>query len=447
MSFLRKKIIYLSVKQFVLFLIVVISFTACKKDADNVLDTPPPTDDLSKAKLALLDTMREIYYWNERVPAASQVNVRNYASVQATLDAFKHPTDRFSIIADLEKITKEFSGTPQDYGIGAFRADAQGNVRIGYVYEDSPLGKEGVMRGSILQKIGGQVPSNNNLGAELGKAQNTFEIRLLDGTVKTINASQATYKVNPVMTKNIITVGNKKIAYLAYNSFLGNPTEEQTRLSAIFGEFRQGGVSELVLDLRYNGGGYVSTMGHLANLIAPASANGKILSQQKWNATIQAQFGQQIQQQALRISRQPNSLSLQRVIIITTQGSASASEQIINNLKPYMNVVTVGSTTYGKPAFNSLFGYKPFGFYLTLGVMANANGEGDFFNGISPTITANDDVTRNFGDVQELSLKQALNYIETGSLSPINGRVESKNQSPIIGIENLRTWNILNELK
>ncbi len=428
----------------VFFLFVILSLSACKKDNDVVETIPQPTDDLSKAKLALLDTMRDVYYWNERVPVASMVNIKNYATVKATLDAFRHPLDKFSTIADLEVITKEFAGTPQDYGMGAFRADAQGNVRIGYVYADSPMGKEGVTRGCILQKIGGQVPSNNNLGAELGKTQNTFEIKFLDGTVRTFTASQATYKVNPVMVKKIITEGNKKIAYLAYNSFLGTPAEEQARLNTIFAEFKQAGVSELVLDLRYNGGGYVTTMGYLASLVAPASANGKILSQQKWNATIQAQFGQQIQQNALRVTTRSNTLTLQRVVVITTRNSASASEQIINNLKPYMNVVTVGSTTYGKPAFNNLYSFKPYGFYLTLGVMANANGEGDFFEGIPATIAASDDASRDFGDVNELSLKQALSYINTGSTMPINGRIEAETQSELLNMENLRTWNILN---
>lgn len=444
MSFLRKKITYFSVKQFVLFLIVAVSFAACKKDADSVLDTPPPADDLSKAKLALLDTMREIYYWNERVPAASQVNVRNYASVLATLDAFRHPSDRFSTVADLVEITNVFSGTPKDYGIGGLRADAGGNIRIGYAYKDSPLGKEGVTRGCILQKIGGKLLQTNDvINAEMNKAQNSFEVKFLDGSVRVIEAAQASYKTNPVIFKSIITDGDKKIAYLVYNSFLGDNNEQIAALSSIFGEFKQAKVNDIVLDLRYNGGGYVSIHNHLVNLLAPLSANGKLLSQRKFNATIQRQFGQQILQGEPRIASQPNSLNLNRVVVITTRGSASASEQLINNLKPYTNVVTIGSTTYGKPAFNSLFGYKPFGFYLTLGVIANANGEGDFFAGIPPTIMASDDVSKDFGNTEETSLKQALQYIRTGSLTS-NGRVEAENQPPIIGIENIKTWTIDN---
>lgn len=411
---------------------------SCKKDIEEELDIAN-LNELGKAQVALLDTMRIWYYWNDLVPARNTKNILKFSSVKEVLNAYKHPSDRFSVIANLQELNQIFSGNPQDYGAGGFRTDAQNNIRFGYVYPNSPLGKEGVTRGCILQKIGTQVTTSNILSAELSKPQNTFEIRFLDGTVKTLTTSQASYKVDPVLSKKILIDGNKRIAYLAYNSFLGNINEEKNRLNGVFGEFKQAGVNELILDLRYNGGGYVALMEHLVNLIAPSSANGKILSQDKWNNNIQEKYQKQLAADALRVQTQPNSLALTRVIIITTRSSASASEQTINNLKPFMNVVTVGSTTYGKPTFNGTFDYESYGFYLTLGVMVNANGEGEFFNGIAPSIAATDDLTRGFGEVEETSLKQALTYIRTGSLLS-NGRVEAENQPEIISLENIKTW-------
>lgn len=417
------------------FLIFALFFSSCKKNEDQIT---PFIEEINAEKLALLDSMRIYYYWNSTIPNKENIDVKLFGSTQAVLDKVRHSLDKFSVVANLQQITNQFAGVPEDFGIGALKLDAQNNLRIGYVYKESPLGKEGVTRGCILQKIGGKEISSTTFNAEIAKKQNSFEIKFLDGTVKTINASQNSYKINAILSKKIIVEGNKKIAYLAYNSFLGTPSESKIELSNVFGEFKQAGVNELILDLRYNGGGYISTMTDLVNLIAPSSANGKILYQQKWNSDIQRQFGEQIAKNAVKVARQTNSLDLERVVIITTKNSASASEQTINNLKPFLNVVTVGTTTYGKPAFNNIFAYKNTAFYLTLGVIANSNGEGDFFNGISPSILTADDVSKDFGDMEETSLKQSLNYIKTGAINP-NGKLELETE--VWG--DLQTWSIM----
>lgn len=437
-------------KIIIISLVLGVSISACKKSEEI-----SPNDQFRKAKLALLDTMRLWYYWNDQIP--NNVDVSQYATPKILLDAFKNSVDRFSFIDENGAFANQLKGIPKDYGFASspfFRIDANGNYRFGAVYKESPLGKEGISRGAILRKIGGQVPNSNNLATELGKESNVFEVQFLDGSIKTVTISQANYNSDPILFKTVFNENGKRIAYLVFNNFLytgANANESINnainRLNQIFGEFKQAGVSELILDLRYNGGGYSRVAAHLANLIAPNTANGRIYSQQRWNSVLQREWERQGLNVRIFYRTQPNTLNINQVVIITTGRTASASEQVINNLRPYTKVITVGTKTYGKPAFNLLFDYKPeneqaLGFYLTLGVEANANGEGRFFDGLAATITASDDATREFGNKEEASLAQALRYISTGVIPTGGARIEEKDSNvPDIGA--IRAWNII----
>jgi C-terminal processing protease CtpA/Prc len=178
-----------------------------------------------------------------------------------------------------------------------------------------------------------------------------------------------------------------------------------------FAELRAKGVTELVLDLRYNGGGLVSVAQHLASLIGGVRTNGQVLSEYFHNDR------NAFRNRVLRFEPKAHALALDRLVVITTRSSASASELVINALRPFMPVLVIGDRTYGKPVgqYGITFCDKvlaPVSFTLR-----NANGEGDYFDGIAPTCSAPDDLERQLGDPQEGSLREALNVITTGHCS------------------------------
>jgi len=166
-----------------------------------------------------------------------------------------------------------------------------------------------------------------------------------------------------------------------------------------------------VLDLRYNGGGLVDVAVHLSSLIGGALTNGQVLAvydhndkNRRYNTT-------------LRFENPEQALSLSRLVVIATQSSASASELVINALRPYVPVAIIGDTTYGKPVgqYGITFCDKvlaPVAFALR-----NAAGEGDYFSGLAPTCAAADDIEHDLGDAAEASFAEALAYIRTGACS------------------------------
>jgi C-terminal processing protease CtpA/Prc len=134
----------------------------------------------------------------------------------------------------------------------------------------------------------------------------------------------------------------------------------------------------------------------------------------------------------LRFERKPNALALERVIVIATRASASASELVINALRPFMPVLVVGDRTYGKPVGQYVTPFcdkvlAPVAFSLR-----NADGQGDFFDGLQPTCVAADELDRQFGDPLEASLREALVLIDTGrcSRSPLGEAARSHRALP-----------------
>jgi C-terminal processing protease CtpA/Prc len=182
-------------------------------------------------------------------------------------------------------------------------------------------------------------------------------------------------------------------------------------LNAAADELLAASVSQLVLDLRYNGGGLLSIADLLAGLLGGQTAAGQVFVTNRFNE-------QNAFRNESRLFRNPdNGLDLARIVFITTPATASASEILINGLAPFLEVFVVGDTTFGKPVGQLGFAFceqvlRPASFQTV-----NANGEGEFFEGIAPNCPAGDDLSRPLGDPEEASLAEALHLLETGSCS------------------------------
>ena len=434
--------------RFILSAFILLLVISCKKNND---DAPShPTGNGTQEEL-LMDSVylysKEVYFWNDLIPSYEEFKPRQYkgsgelASAQNVMAAIRdhQPKDRFSFVTTLEESQAIQTGEDKDYGffVKAASIDLEEPTDsiywfVTYVYDQSTAGAAGVERGWIVNKINGtqlgyDEPSANILNNTFfGNGANaSFEFLKPDSTTATVSLSKTSFQANSVLHKEVINTGGKKVGYLVFNQFFGQPSRNE--LGDAFTFFQSQGINDLVVDLRYNPGGSTETQDTLANLIAPQAANGQRM--------YAYEFNQQLQQGNFPLlKRKPGfqnvsftedvnsidfekagSLNLTRVFFIVTGSTASASELLMNNLKPYMEVKLVGDTTYGKPV-----GFFPipvfnYALYPISFRTINSAGQADYYDGFAPDKVANDGVNKNWGDVTEPSLSATLNYIATGS--------------------------------
>lgn len=420
-------------------------FSACKKNKD-VVQTPPPSpppaqvSEADKIKDTALLYSRDIYLWYDQIPAT--FDARSYSGPDKIMTAirqyskepgFTEAVDRWSFALKRTDWDNVSSGITKDFGLNVF-FPKDGDLRVRAVESASPAGLAGIRRGWRITGINGNnnmtVANADYIVANVYKSPtSTFKFLKPDGTTTEINLSAATYQEHPIYLDSVYTAGNKKVGYMVFNSFLGDTTEIFNRFSQIFSRFEQENVSDVIVDLRYNGGGYVSVQNKLANYLAPSSANGNLMMSQQFNEKYK-------QYNSSTKFKKQGSFNPSRIFFIVSSSSASASELLINNLKPYAEVKIVGpSATYGKPV-----GYFPIdvGDWYIFPVSfrtTNKNGEGSYFKGFAPDSEVADGLDKDWGDVTESALQRVIKYINSGSFGPRiapRERNEYTEQSPAV---------------
>ncbi|MBX2814847.1 MAG: hypothetical protein KTR24_02575 [Saprospiraceae bacterium] len=390
-------------------------FSNCNKDAE-------PGPSANDCRQGVYDIVQEWYLWKDRLPAS--FNPADYETPAAVMEALRYKEDdRWSSVSDLEAFQQFFEeGTFVGIGVG-LQYDSEQNIWITYVYEDSPAAQAGVERGWRLVTLGGQdVTMIDDVDAAFGadEAGISLDMGFLDrdGMAHDLKVTKATVNINTVLHQQVLTTGAGKVGYLVFKNFIET---SRTELNDAFADFQAAGIDELILDFRYNGGGRVNIATLLAGHIAPLSADNQVLLQYLHNEDKQSENS------TVTIDKQ-GALDFSRLVILTTDGTASASELMINGLRPYMDVVLIGGPTHGKPVGS--YGFQCGGEFAVSPIafrVANADGISDYFDGIEQDFESNDDLTRNFGDTQEQMLSDAIQYLETGSVSAAGSRsIEGK---------------------
>jgi C-terminal processing protease CtpA/Prc len=318
----------------------------------------------------LYDAMSIYYVYEADVPELgedyfdSEADKNEWlASFDSPEDLFRNglkvpaPKDRFSFIIDdytiLENSQSGISTTTgMDYGLVVIGNDGV-LAYVRYVIPGSPADDAGVTRGMLFTDIDGEAMNLNNYQSLL--ARDSYEITVaeinndtISNTDEIIALTREQITENPVLVSKTLDVDGLTIGYIMYNSFTADFDDE---LNAAFGELKAEGIDELVLDLRYNGGGSVESAVDLSSMIT-GQFEGEIFSKQTWNALLQSQFSQEELvdrfNNKIRTEEMINSLGLSKVYIIGTGSTASASELVMNGLAPYIDVVHVGTSTVGK---------------------------------------------------------------------------------------------------
>ncbi|MFT3946913.1 MAG: S41 family peptidase [Agriterribacter sp.] len=407
-------------------------FSSCKKDiAGSSTGTTDSTT--TNTNSAVNDTAwlyaQEIYLWYNYLP--SSFNAQSYSDPNAVMEAiraystesgFSDPVDKWSFAIKQTEWDDVSAGISGDFGIGIF-FNAANDLRVSYVEPASPAAAAGITRSWRIMSVDGNTTINTEdatieriVAAVYSSSSTAFVFRRPDNTDTSITLAAATYTADPFLLDTVYTVGANKVGYMVYNSFLGDVTAVKNQFSTIFSDFSSKGITDLIVDLRYNSGGYVDLQNELANYLVPTAGNSAVMLKESFNDKYSSYYDTTI------YYVKKGALNLSRIFFITATNTASASELLINSLKPYMDVKLVGRSTYGKPV--GYFGIPDGDWYIfpISFRSVNSNGEGNYFDGMTPDAVVNDGLEEQWGDVTEDCLGSALNYISNGVFSNIASR-------------------------
>ncbi len=415
---------------------IMVLLLACRKD-----DAPPPvpTGPVTQQETNnwILDSMRYYYLWNDGLPARAdtQMTALNFFhSLRKTTDSFSQMIDAGNISGSTQKDILHAYGF--SYAVISVNGISQPLGLIKFVLPGSASDLNGLHRGDYFTRINGKLLTAYNaaeLENELMKAANgTITKAVIDNNSVTeqeeIFVENRLLLENPLYVKKIWNVGNKKIAYIFYNYFEDYFDDD---LVSAFTQFKNNNVTELIIDLRYNPGGSLTAAAVLSALTAPNiteksvfikySGNNKMGNQSASFESLLSvpSSGKYISFSNLTAGR----LSLKRVFVITTSISASSSEVVVNNLKPYMQVVTIGERTYGKDKAAVIIKDMrtpqriAWMLYPITYLLSNAAGQGNYPQGIAPDYPLNELNTQPLlpiGDSTDPLIARAIQLIDGG---------------------------------
>ena len=441
----------------------IIVFNGCKKSGDD----EDPNIIRIETDLEISDFiwkgLNQYYYWQESVSNLSDSKKENesdyayYLSQNTNPETFfnslLHPDDKFSWIVDdyieLENMLQGIDNSDgMEFGLYVECNDQNIFGFVRYVQKGSDAESKGVKRGMVFSDINGTRLNRDNYRDLLyNQANNTYNVKfsqisynqnnqcanIIPGQ-EDITLVKSRIVKNPIHISKIIEFQGQKVGYLMYNQFVGVVESEgknyNSELNNVFSDFLSNGINDLVIDLRYNPGGRISTSINLASMIT-GQFNNQVFAKERWNSKLMNYWDENSPESLLnrftnKLSNNESifSLNLDRVFVLTSARTASASELLINGLDPYIDVIHIGDFTVGKNQGsitvydyindsrdknpNHMYAMQPI--VLKIG---NVAGYTDFPNGLEPDIFIKESLLNPgvLGDIEEPLLKIAIDQI------------------------------------
>lgn len=439
--------------------VAMVTMTGCFDDMD---DNIVPTSTLNINDF-VWKGMNIVYLYKSDVPDLNEgrfisdedytTYLSDFNSPEVLFESLKYnpdTVDRFSrIYENYFDLQNQQSGTTLTDGLefNLYRIPGSNTEIFGVitlVLNNSVADNLGLQRGQIFRAVDSTNLTDSNY-INLLYGQNSYTLNFasyndngtpataddtLELTGDSADLTKVIYTENPVHVSEVLNINNVNIGYLMYNGFNQNFDSE---LNNAFGEFKSAGVSELVLDLRYNGGGSVQTAAYLGSMVT-GQYNGEIYSKLFYNENLSNNDRNYLFTNSIEDIGAINSLNLSKIYVLTTnRRTASASELIINSLKPYIEVVVIGENTVGKTqASRTIYDSPDFSFenvnqghtYAMQPLIANSTNVNDLLvppNGIIPDIAISETFSTlgTLGDVNEPLLAEAIAQITTTD-RPVN---------------------------
>ena len=424
-------------------------------DEEQSNDNPQETisNEIYYANMLGKDIMSELYYWNEEITGdLNQWDIETNGDPIGTVDRIRyHEGDKYidkwtMMTNDMDSFTSSVGGVSTTFGwnLTVYLISENSNECIGvvnYVSAGSPAEKAGLKRGDVLWSINGKSITTDNYLDLYYASSLTASLAYIDwenGSIgdsgKEVELTAVTMYENPILCDTVYEFNGKKVGYLAYTSFDLISIPE---LIEIGKKFKSEGIKELVLDLRYNGGGYVITESVLASMFAP-KANvdaGDIFEKEEYNDILTEVYREagisletpfmteyDYDEIDLHVSTKDANIGLERIYGLISPNTASASEALLSGLMPYMDVRLIGEASHGKYCTGLMMSgedayencpkeIKNWGVYVMVSIYQNAAGETPCMpDGLQPDTPVQDDQIPLYqlGDVNEPLLRAAL---------------------------------------
>ncbi len=426
-------------------LILVLLVSACKDENDPAPATTTTTTSNTKVNDWILENMKFWYLWNDELPSSPDKTLAPdefFKSLLAKEDRFSWIQDNYQeLLNSLQGISKEAG-----YEFVLYReSENSDNViaQILYVKPNSPASAAGLKRGDIISQINGTSMTTGNYKDLLDAMKENHSIKvksLVTGedrfdNERTVNLTAVEYSEDPNYLDTILSVNNKKIGYYVYN-FFATGTDGSSRyddeMQNIFANFKAQGITDLVLDLRFNSGGAETAAQSLASFIGKGINSSSVFAKRTYNTEVQDEIladpsmGSsylitKFQDKAANIGQL---LEGGRVYVLTSSRTASASELVINALKPFMDVFIIGDVTYGKNVGSiSLYDEhntdNKWGMQPIVVRVSNSKDQSDYASGFTPNVLDEDNSVYLYplGDTREALLSQAIGQITGGAVN------------------------------